>query len=355
MTRHRRAMQLIADARPAVLDGAPDRSTPDFPDPQFTGPRQVRPRRRLVVAGLVPTGAAAVLAVALAVGTSGPAQVPPPSQQQPGPVAQQPLTARGILLAAAAQSATATSSGTYWVMTTEQHHRYDVGGYTVVGRAEVESWQDVRPQGGVTMVSRWLGAAPATDADRIAWEKAGSPTSWTLTGPTGKPERALTSTPGPRKIATIAGTGFEFVAKDFTYAELQALPTDPVALEAYLVKLDKEASGPGSPQDAGWRVEMLFLQARVLLTQLPVSPATRAAAYRMLADQPGLTLTENVTDARGRTGVGVGHTFRNADGTDQTQRLVIDPQSGTLLAVEDRGGSILLLGERFTDTAPPTS
>jgi hypothetical protein len=75
----------------------------------------------------------------------------------------------------------------------------------------------------------------------------------------------------------------------------------------------------------------------------------------MLADLPGLTVTENVKDAKGRSGVGIGYTYRNADGPSAPTRLVIDPVSGSLLAREDRSGSSLLLAARFSDATPPRS
>ena len=98
---------------------------------------------------------------------------------------------------------------------------------------------------------------------------------------------------------------------------------------------------------------MLFTESWGLLIQLPVSPAVRAATYRMLAEVPGLTVTENVKDAKGRAGVKIGYTYRNEDGTTAPTALVIDPDSGSLLAREDKASSSLLLSAGFSDATPP--
>lgn len=356
MNRHRRALQLIADARPAVLDDAPDRPVPLFPD----APAQVRPaprpRRRLVLAGLLP-GAAGLLAVVLFVSTShtpadGPEARPAPSSQ---PV--QPATPQRILLAAAERTAAlAPATGAYWVTKHELNHLYDVGGYHVLGRTEVETWHPMRAGGQRVDVTRWLGAAPATDADRAAWQAAGSPTEWTSAAPEGKPGRRIPAGPGTPKFGVTAGLGFVLVSKDLSYEQIQALPTDPDALRAYLRRAEVEALGTFKPDDLeAWLVESLFSHARSLLIELPTDPRVRAATYRMLSGLPGLHLTENVRDAHGRIGAGISCTIRSTDGTSYESMLVIDPQSGALLAVQEPSASTVFLGDRFTDEAPPRS
>lgn len=351
MNRHRRALQLVAEARPAVLDDAPDRPVPLFPDLPAPVPSVSRPRRRLILAGLVPTVTAGVLAGALLV------SLPNSTPRPPGAPSAQPVTAQGILLAAAEKTAAqAPATGDFWVTKTELRHLYDVGDYTVLGRSEVETWHALRTGGHDVIVTRWLGASPATDADRTAWKVAGSPTTWTVSGPAGNPGRSLQSAPGTRNVAITPTGGFELAGKQLTYAEIQALPSDPDTLKAYLVKADQEARGTWQPDDpAAWRVELLFGHARSLLADLPVSPQVRAATYRMLAGLPGLTVTENVRDAHGRAGAAISHTIRNDGGDSFELSLVIDPQSGALLAVEERSVNTLMLGQRFTDAAPPRS
>jgi hypothetical protein len=153
------------------------------------------------------------------------------------------------------------------------------------------------------------------------------------------------------------GVSFDIGGAPLTYAQIRALPTDPDELKAYLIKLDAAGrDGTWTPdQIAKWRVEMLFTQSWTLLSQLPVSPAVRAATYRMLAGLPGLTVTEKVRDAKGRTGAGISYAYRNADGSSVETRLVIDPDSGSLLAREEKSGASLLLDAQFSDGKPPRS
>ncbi|MFC6018416.1 CU044_5270 family protein [Plantactinospora solaniradicis] len=361
MNRHHRALQLIAEARPALLDHAPDRPAPALPD-QSAPMRSAagHASRRLFLAGLVPTVAVAVVAgVAVIVSTSNPPAESPPTARSNAPA--QPVTARGILLAAAEKTATAVpATEGYWVTKIELDHVYDVGDYHVLGRSEVETWYSLRSGGDVVSVVRWLGAAPATDADKVACRAAGSPTTWSLTGPEGKQSggRDLPAAPSPRKVSTVPGVSFDIGGSLLTFAQVRALPTDPDKLKAYLVKLDDAAGKDGNwtPDEiAKWRVEMLFTQSWTLLSQLPVPPAVRAAPYRMLAGLPGLTVTENVRDARNRTGAGISYAYRNADGSSVETRLVIDPDSGSLLAHEHKSDASLLLDARFSDAAPPRS
>jgi len=347
MNRHRRALQLIAEARPSALDGAPDRPVPNFPDPQPHLRRTPRPRHRLVLAGLVPLTAAAV-GIAIVLSISDTSTGPQTPQAESTSSATQPATAQGVLLAAAAKTATGTQpTGAYWVTKQEQDFRYDVGGYTVLGRNEIETWHGLRSGVDDVDVITWLGAKPETDADRAAWQKAGSPTSWIPLGPDGKPEprKKLESAAGARKVGTIPASEFQLLGKDLTYAEVRALPTDPEQLKAYLQGLDPQGADP----------ELLFSLGLEILRALPVSPQVRAATYRMLAGLPDLRVTMGEQDARGRTGSGVSHAFRNSDGTTYELKLIIDPETGDLLATVDRAGSTLLLGDRFTDAKPPRS
>ncbi|GIF98835.1 CU044_5270 family protein [Catellatospora citrea] len=357
MNRHRRALQLIADARPAALDDAPDRPAPYFPDLPAGARSALRSRRRLVLAALLPAAAAGLVAVALIVSTSHtPGAVPEARPEQSAPPAE-PVTARAILLAAAEKTAAlAPETGGYWVTEQEMYHLYDVGGYRVLGRNKVETWHAMRAGGQFVIVTRWLGAAPATDADQAAWAAAGSPKQWTSVGPEGKPGRQLSAEPGTRKVGATTSLGFELAGRKLTYAQIQALPTDPDGLKAYLIKADDETRGELRPGELErWRVEMLFSSARNLLTELPVGPPVRAATYRMLAGLPGLKLTENVRDEHGRTGAGIGYAYRNADGSTYESTLVIDPRSGALLALKEPSSSVVMLGDRFTDTPPPRS
>jgi hypothetical protein len=80
------------------------------------------------------------------------------------------------------------------------------------------------------------------------------------------------------------------------------------------------------------RTAYVLRQAAGLIT-MPVKPAVRAAAYRVMAEMPGVRGLGRVTDPLGREGVGF--TF---PGTPQTplgsveQRLVVDPSTGAMLS-----------------------
>ena len=359
MNRHRHAMQLIADARPAALDDVPDRPVPSFPDELTAAPPAPRVGRRLLVAGLVPAVAAALVGVAIVVSAShSPVQSPPASE----PTAPA-LTAQGILLAAAEKTTTsAPATGDYWVTKIELRHHYDVGDYTVLGRSEVENWYPLKSGGGITYTSRWLGAGPDTDADKAAWRAAGSPKKWTLPAPPGDKQarrRELPAGPGARDVSFSADGTFAIGGVPRTYAQIQAMPGDPAKLKAYLIGLDEAAGHDGKwtrDELDRWHVEMLFTQSWALLTELPVSTEVRVATYRMLADLPGLTAEGSVRDAKGRTGAAISHTSQvSEDGKVRSvkTRLVLDPESGALLSQEQGRGTSVLLDAHFSNDAPP--
>jgi len=75
-----------------------------------------------------------------------------------------------------------------------------------------------------------------------------------------------------------------------------AMPTAPAALRSYLHQ--RFGLDPG---DSGG----LLTQTESLLTTCYLTPAQRAALYRLLARTPGLTAVPHVTNVRGQTGVGV--------------------------------------------------
>lgn len=73
--------------------------------------------------------------------------------------------------------------------------------------------------------------------------------------------------------------------------DLNAVPADPAVMEAYL---RARVMGSSSVEEA------LFEAVRETLAFTPTPAATRAASIRMLAGVPGVTVTENTTDPRGR-------------------------------------------------------
>lgn len=68
-----------------------------------------------------------------------------------------------------------------------------------------------------------------------------------------------------------------------------------------------------------------------LLTDQPVPPKVRAAAFRALADVPGVRMLGRTTDPRGRKGTALAFTYTTPRGAMQS-RLVIDTGSSQVLA-----------------------
>ncbi|MGV9851139.1 hypothetical protein ACWDWU_20575 [Streptomyces sp. NPDC003442] len=72
------------------------------------------------------------------------------------------------------------------------------------------------------------------------------------------------------------------------------------------------------------------------LIGLPVRPAVRAAAYRVIADLPGIRSLGEVTDPLGRAGAGFAlpATARPDYGTARSE-LIVDPATGALLSDQE--------------------
>lgn len=73
--------------------------------------------------------------------------------------------------------------------------------------------------------------------------------------------------------------------------DLNAVPADPGVMEAYL---RARVMGSSSVEEA------LFEAVKETLAFTPTPAVTRAASIRMLAGVPGVTVTENTTDPKGR-------------------------------------------------------
>jgi hypothetical protein len=126
-----------------------------------------------------------------------------------------------------------------------------------------------------------------------------------------------------------AANNFLLAGAGRSAATLAALPTRPDQLRATLLSW-YTAGG----QFDGDPAEFLFYGASALVLNLPVSPAVRGAAYRMLAGVPGITTLGRVTDPTGRSGIAVAITHRGDGGAVGQTRLVIDPATGAALAQE---------------------
>ncbi|SCL61188.1 hypothetical protein GA0070606_3398 [Micromonospora citrea] len=400
MTTPRNEMTTLAGARPRRLDPEPG-SRPDparftaHPQPA-AGRAARRPTRRLVLAGVAPTVAAvAAGAVFLTVGgtdggagpegglaVSAPAAAPTSATDGPAP-----RTAREVLLVAAERSGTAdaTTDGRYRVVEREHGSLFEVGPkdrrYRVVSRTILRDWHPTSPSEVAVSASRELGAAPFSADDRAAWQADGSPTRWVEpSDPPQSEPTVISGTPGPELVRravrpepaarTAKGRGstgadgretYYLAGGPITAAGLADVPTDPAKLKAWLFKR-LNASDIESATDFN-----LFLSAKNLVFDLPVSSEVRAAAYRMLADVRGVTSLGAVTDQRGRAGMAVAFARKGDGGNWAQTRLIIDHRTGQALAEEswDLGtGSapkgpgtfmsyMVVVSVTHTDDAPP--
>ncbi|PWI15798.1 hypothetical protein DI272_17695 [Streptomyces sp. Act143] len=350
-------MQVLADARPDELDPArltdPARQQRDLVR-IVAGPTGGRAARRSL--RFRPVGAVALAAVAasvvVSVGTfdrqapaDGAAARPRTSTeaQAPGGVTDMRVDGRIELLSAAKKAEASPAEGTYWQTTTLAQY-VDVadmnGRLFAVRTSSTENWSvGVRPGTKSLMVSGLDSETePLAPADKAAWQAAGSPRTVQLkVGQS--PSAGSHSTPfkmgtgRPQVLRTNIGGKIYAVGPDnVSYQDLRALPTTTAGLRRHLEELyvrDNGADGGASGRSA-W----MLRQAGNLVT-MPVKPAVRAAAYRVMAGLPGVRVVGRVTDPLGREGVGVEFpgTYRTALGTTQ-QRLVIDASTGDMLSDE---------------------
>ncbi|WP_238007341.1 CU044_5270 family protein [Dactylosporangium sp. AC04546] len=299
-------MRSLAEARPSRLTAE---STPDDVSMIMSYPRPAArrrtPARRLVLAGAGLAAVAAVTAaVALRPSAPGVVSVSPPASS----AAAAPTDL--LLVAAQHNDAKAVESGRYWVVRAEH------------------------------------GSPKVTDEQWLA-TRAGDPTVAYVRGSSGG------WTVRPMQGHT-ADNNFLVAGLPRSAAQLAALPAEPGALKARLLDWYAE-KGSGENRD-----EFLFYSGAGLVLDLPVPAPVRAAAYRMLAQLPGIEVLGPVTDALGRGGVAVGYNRRGDFGAVGQQRLVIDPATGEALAQESwtdgvRNSYRAILKARWSDSAPPAA
>ncbi|MEE1665311.1 CU044_5270 family protein [Streptomyces sp. WAC07094] len=350
-------MKVLADARPDALDPSllvdPTRQREDLarivdeaPDGRVT--RFLAARRR---SGFRPLGAvalAAVAASAVAVTTldwrepaDRPAAQPRSSAATELPGAGEDVHVDGHLelLSAAEQAANSADQGTYW-QTTTRSENVDVAGEQghlfAVRSTSTSEWSvGVRPGTGSLMVSGLDSLTePRTAADKARWRAAGSP---------GTVRVEVAKKAGTGVIGYPMGTGRPMVMKtnlndkiyavgprNVSYKDLRALPSTSGELRSYLERA--YATDNGAESGTSGRSAWMLRQAADLVT-MPVKPAVRAAAYRVMADLPGVRVTGRVSDPLGREGVGVDFpvAYPTPLGTTR-ERLVVDPSTGAMLS-----------------------
>jgi hypothetical protein len=339
----------------------------------------MRPARRALLLR-VGTSAMAV-AVAAAVAVAVIAVVPPEAHAPPSATDGTPGTGytpyvgavptgnadgttggRAVLLTAARTvgQAAETAPERYWVTTGTVGNFVQLGPandrYMVLEEAGVQNWAARSPKDGSPSLAQQLGAAPVSAADRAAWQRDGAPTKWTYVGQSDSladPQDfssgfnyVLSTAAGPLDVLG-AGYGaqqFDVGATALTLAQLRALPADPAKLEKLIL------AGGVAPAETP---SAYFLETVPAIMEMPVTPAVRAALYRMLAGMPGMESIGQVVDPTGQQGEAVDYTSTYSDCAPSTlpdagpqefafssctiqQILIIDPATGMPMAEELR-------------------
>ncbi|MGW0945980.1 CU044_5270 family protein [Streptomyces sp. NPDC002623] len=355
-------MKTLAQARPAEFDPArlagSERarddllailaSTQDEPETR-RAVRPARPVRPFSWSWALPAAATAVVA-AVVVGTladsgagtgvdAGGSRTSAGASTDGTGSGQTPANGRLALLNVAAQLDRTTQDGTYWQLTTRSAWigviAEPASGFSVVS-TETQEWSYGVKSGGESL---WVSGIddstqPRTARDKQRWQAAGSPKELTLAGGDtagGRLGLRIESPSESRPTTTRINDGDDIAAlgaDNVTYADLQKLPGDSTELKAYLADLYKEDGG-GEISD---RTEWMWQQAAGLIG-LPVKAEVRAAAYRVIADLPGIRSLGEVTDPLGRKGLGFA--LPASDTPDYgavRSELIVDPDTGALLS-----------------------
>ncbi|MEU0814587.1 CU044_5270 family protein [Streptomyces mirabilis] len=354
-------LRVLADARPDELDPARLADSPRQHDDLArilagatdSGAARSQEPRRLWV-GIRPLGTvAAVAAVAASVvvvstldgqdpsGVRASAR-PQSSAATPGSAASDgradvQVDGRLELLSVAKKAETPAAEGTYWQTTTRSQDVNVVGAkgqlFAVRTTSRGEWSVGVRPGTRSLMVSGLDVTAPRTGADQARWRAAGSPATVQAEASTAAGRGTLgyrIGTGRPMVMRTDAGDKiYALGPRNVSYQDLRELPSNSGELRRQLEKLYAEDSSDA--ETGAGRTAYVLRQAADLIT-MPVKPAVRAAAYRVIADLPGVRGLGRVTDPLGREGVGVAFpgTARTPLGSVQ-QRLVVDPSTGAML------------------------
>jgi hypothetical protein len=345
--------------------------------------RTARPRRAVPRIALALTVTAAVAAIALAVTALLPSGTTRDAASRGGGdrVATQG-SARAVLLTAAVHTDSVQTSGRYWhvrsMTTTTLPRRFGHGDnrYVLEQLSITERWTT---HAGRTWLGRRQWVRPKTAEDEAAWRRDGSPTTW-CTGKTDtEPPKSicLHTAPGAAVVMRFGPDAFDLTeGRKLTFARLQLLPRDPVALRAWLVRIAQHELDPSASAAI---VDLnVANELADLLVDFPVPPGVRAAAFRALADMPGVTSIGSVRDSLGRAGVGIqigtmgmkaiavlgdGSAVAGPSG-ELIRTLIVDPDTSRVLADEtsigrhtDPVGDTLILVAGWTNGSPhrPTS
>ncbi|MFI7614795.1 hypothetical protein ACIBP6_26570 [Nonomuraea terrae] len=312
------------------------------------GPVRARPRWRgwAVTLGAV-AAAAAVTLTATGVGR-------PPAAPAPGGE----LSARTILLAAAERTE-AEPEGRFWRSHAVEARTGLVEGaepYTILVPHETDAWSPRSKEGTHVVFQRALPARPLTQQDRQAWERAGSPTSFTYRdgryvatgGPadTGWKEQRTTPEDTERMVSRICAQqrdpeGCEVdAAKAAERQDEEPTAADPSRFRELLFP-------PGAE---GWSAAEKSRRVFSFLLVEAASAEVRAATFRLLADLPVVRTQKGVTTSDGRGGIAVAVDDAMRDGGAAFEyTIILEP--GTYRLV---GSRMILKEGSFRGLGPGT-
>lgn len=238
----------------------------------------------------------------------------------------------GVTVLGAPPAAAAPPEGAYWhtrTVTTALHPwRFGTksDSYALVQRQVLETWS--APDGRSWFGYRDLGTRPATEKDKKAWQRAGSPSTWSesIDGKTVK----LSAEPAKGRVAPVRNRNeFEFAGQKLTYDEVQRLPADPVKLKDWIRRAGQVGRVPEANLD-NWVAQTL----PQLLYEVPAPKEVRAGAYQALLTMPGARSGGETKDELGRSGaaVVVERKAEQKDGDSVSFGLIVDTGRMVLLA-----------------------
>jgi hypothetical protein len=381
------AMSALAKARPTALDparlaGSP-RQAADLeallaaePVASESARRGGRPLvlrtsvrvRRVVASAVSVTVVVSVTAIVLVLTMAG-SDTPGPPVEPIGPnggakiVEHEPADSVLLQMAGLAESQSQAGTKNYWQVSTATGSLGVAGTgtnrYLISQTSHVVTSLGVRPGEQSFMVTGEDAATgPAAPRDLLLWRAAGSAKtvevdeagfvkysgapieSFTVSGTSpvdarqtvaiGRGEASAFQIGSGNYIATVGGEWFG-------YAELQDLPDSATVLRSLLDKFYKFyglADGNGGQAAAENNLQWMFTQATNLIT-MPVPPAVRAAAYRLLAGLPGIEDLGPASDESGRSGLALALPAQTSGALGSVrEEMLVNPQSDSILAIE---------------------
>jgi hypothetical protein len=255
-----------------------------------------------------------------------------------------------LLLAAAGTAGRMTGTGKYWRFLTVSETgplqvRSGPEPYRIMQREASETWTARDPSGQNWAGHQMLGTRPRSDADRAAWQRAGSPTTFDL-GPADSPNGGRSTRQiDPQPGTLTAQERYPSYDSDLGPLALADLPTDPRALRAEIVaRIERQSRGESV--DVEW---MVFQTLSGLLARAPASAELRAAAFTVLSELPGVVNAGATSDAAGRAGVSL-DLRRTNGGYLNRSRLILDPTTYQLLGINAISGPLGADGEVDTSS-----